>query len=342
MNNLRSEKEIRCNWDQNQPPLVTIRCNTYNHEAFIEDAIVGFLIQETNFPFEVVIHDDASTDRTPEIISEYKAKYSSIIKAVLQKENQRSKGIKPARFTTPLLKGEYFAICEGDDYWTDKDKLQIQMDQMLADREIAISFHSVDYIDAYSKSFVKNHRHDNKSRYVSIEELILGDGGLMGTQSIVYRRDVIENQPDFYNLAPAGDYTLTLKAATRGRLFYIDRTMACYRSNNPQSLMGKYMNYSLEKSIDRNLGLVKMFLEFNIHTKEKYSKLIKKRINSLLIRTFRSKSYKSSFREKIRSYKKGISYFTLPYKMVALIFFLPLPFTKKGLVELVSRKKFRR
>ena len=98
-------------------PLVSITCTAYNHEKFIRDTIEGFLMQKTTFPFEILIHDDASTDNTAEIIKEYELKYPDLIKPIYQKENQLSKGISIIlNYTLPRAKGKYIAMCEGDDF----------------------------------------------------------------------------------------------------------------------------------------------------------------------------------------------------------------------------------
>jgi len=114
-------------------PLVSISCTTYNHKNYIRDAIEGFLKQKAKFQFEILLHDDASTDGTNEIIKEYEHKYPDLIFPVYQKENQYSKGvvISPT-FNWPRARGKYIALCEGDDYWTDPYKLQKQVDFMEA------------------------------------------------------------------------------------------------------------------------------------------------------------------------------------------------------------------
>ena len=100
-------------------PLVSICCITYNHAPYIRQCLDGFMMQQTNFTFEVLIHDDASTDGTADIIREYESKYPDIIKPIYQTENQYSKGVKvSATFNFPRAKGKYIAMCEGDDYWT--------------------------------------------------------------------------------------------------------------------------------------------------------------------------------------------------------------------------------
>src|SRR5690554_7571091 len=100
-------------------PLLSICCTTFNHEKFLEKTLEGFLAQQTNFSFEIVIHDDASTDRTVEIIQEYAKKDSRIV-SILQTENQYSQNIKIwPNYLFPKAQGKYIALCEGDDYWTD-------------------------------------------------------------------------------------------------------------------------------------------------------------------------------------------------------------------------------
>lgn len=109
--------------------LVSVSCITYNHAPYIRKCLDGFLMQKTNFEFEIIIHDDASTDGTADIIREYEKKYADIIFPIYQKENQWSKGKKPNwDFNAPRWRGKYIAICEGDDYWTDPLKLQKQVD----------------------------------------------------------------------------------------------------------------------------------------------------------------------------------------------------------------------
>ena len=116
MRNLRTEAEIIATWksDSNNP-VVSICCTTYNHESYVENAIEGFLIQETDFPFEILIRDDFSTDKTAKIVKQYVERYPQLIKPILEKENTFSKGVKPLLQLYKIAKGEYIAICEGDD-----------------------------------------------------------------------------------------------------------------------------------------------------------------------------------------------------------------------------------
>ena len=109
-------------------PLVTIRCTAYNHEPYIRDALEGFVMQQTTFPFEAIVHDDASTDGTAAVIREYAEKYPHIIKPIFETENQYAKRDGSlARIMRDAMSPEaqYVALCEGDDCWTAKDKLQL-------------------------------------------------------------------------------------------------------------------------------------------------------------------------------------------------------------------------
>ena len=121
--------------------VVSIIFNTYNHEPYIRQCLEGFVMQKTDFAFEVLIHDDASTDKTADIIREYEAHYPDIIKPIYQTENQYSKktGIMKT-FQIPRVKGKYIALCEGDDYWIDPLKLQKQVDILEKDATITTCF----------------------------------------------------------------------------------------------------------------------------------------------------------------------------------------------------------
>lgn len=110
-------------------PLVSICCITYNHEKYIQKCLDGFFMQKTNFPFEILIHDDASTDNTQQIIKDYQRKYPHVIKPIFQHENQYSKGVKILfSYLYTKVRGKYIALCEGDDCWIDPLKLQKQID----------------------------------------------------------------------------------------------------------------------------------------------------------------------------------------------------------------------
>ena len=126
-------------------PIVTVWCLTYNQKEFIKDALDGFVMQKTSFPFEVIVHDDASTDGTTDIVNEYAKKYPEIIKPMIETENQWQKGgLKHiiGIMNEKHRRGKYIAFCEGDDYWTDPLKLQRQVDFLESHSDYSMCFHS--------------------------------------------------------------------------------------------------------------------------------------------------------------------------------------------------------
>lgn len=145
----KSEDEIIARWKGRlDKPVVSICCIAYNHEDFIEDALNSFLAQIGDIPFEVLIHDDASSDHTPQIIREYVSEFPRIIKPIFQSENQFSRGVSPnIRFNFPRAKGEYIALCEGDDFWISHDKLKKQLNAFQENPDCVMCYHDAKKVD---------------------------------------------------------------------------------------------------------------------------------------------------------------------------------------------------
>lgn len=209
---------------------VSIICNAYNHEKYIRDALESFLMQKTNFKFEVLVHDDASTDKTAEIIREYEEKYPEIIKPVYQKENQYSQGIRYASlYQYPRVRGKYIAFCEGDDYWTDPYKLQKQYDALESNPQVDICAHAADVVEAETKRKIKEIKPSNADTIFPVENVIMGEGGFVATNSLMYRSELstLEHPPfrQFLSL----DYTLQIHGSLRGGMLYLKDNMSAYR-----------------------------------------------------------------------------------------------------------------
>ncbi len=216
--------------EKQETVMVSICCITYNQEEYIRDALDGFLSQDTDFSYEVLIHDDASTDGTADIIREYARQYPEIIKPILQTENQYAKGLTnvSGTYNFPRAKGRYIAMCEGDDYWTDPHKLQRQTDYMEAHPDCSLVFHSA-CIEVQGRALTERRmRPYRRSRRVSPEEIIDKISGYP-TASLMFRADMVKILPDFYVNAPLADIPLQLMAAARGWAYYMDRPMCVYR-----------------------------------------------------------------------------------------------------------------
>ena len=199
-----SEKEIDMD-----TPLVSITCTTFNHEKFIKDAVEGFLAQKINFPTEIIIHDDCSTDRTPEIIRDFTSRYPKIIKPIFQRENQYSRGIKPwVKYVYPACKGKYIAFCEGDDHWTDPFKLQKQFDFMEANDDYSICYHNAKIIDENGVLLSESKLTDGLKRDFSSDELIKGPMLLTLT---IFFRNVLKNFPlEIFNVKNGDKFLISL------------------------------------------------------------------------------------------------------------------------------------
>jgi glycosyltransferase involved in cell wall biosynthesis len=207
-------------------PLVSISCITYNHAPFIRECLDGFLMQKTNFEFEIIIHDDASTDGTKEIILEYASKYPQIIFPHLQTENQYSKGVTiiAPNFNYPRCNGKYIAFCEGDDYWIDERKLQKQIDFLESNPEFTMCFHSSRVIQQVKD--VKKDFPPIEDREYQTDELFLK--WLIPSASIVFRKNVLDERIKSKKLV-GGDRVLSLLCADKGKIMGISDVMSAYR-----------------------------------------------------------------------------------------------------------------
>ena len=209
--------------------MVSIICNAYNHEKYIRDALDGFVMQKTNFVYEILVHDDASTDTTADIIREYEAKYPELIKPIYQTENQYSKeeGLV-GKIQRARALGKYIAICEGDDFWTDPLKLQKQVDALEAHPEIDMCTHRASKVKEYDKKFIAMVEPADHDTILTQAQVIKGGGGYLATCSLMFRRTLCENTPEFRK-ALWIDYSLQVQGALRGGIIYLNDNMSSYR-----------------------------------------------------------------------------------------------------------------
>ena len=230
---LPHEAQVMATWPASKAPLISVLCPTYNKRPFIDDALRGFLMQRTSFAFEIVMHDDASTDGTAEIIQQYAARYPNIIKPYLQSENQYSKGRKIIALAAMQASGKLLALCDGDDFWVDPSKLARQVAQMDGNSQCAISFHASLYLDE-SQHIARERVRDRflfpvRPHVFSVQDVIIGEGHFMPTASIILRRSAIDDLPDWYQRCPVGDYFLQVLAAIPNGALYLPEPASCYR-----------------------------------------------------------------------------------------------------------------
>lgn len=223
--------------------MVTICCICYNHEKTLRRALDSFVAQQTDFPYEILIHDDASTDGSQKIIREYQQRYPDLIRVQLETENQYSK----SRFFVGKLlastRAKYVACCETDDYWTDPFKLQMQVDALEAHPECVFSVHNTQEVDSVGRPLGSKFPPIKLSEgRMSSEEYIrheLFEGKWMfQLSSFLFRHDVLVKYAEIEAVGfpskyyKTGDQPLFLFFATEGDAWYIDRDMSCYRVNS--------------------------------------------------------------------------------------------------------------
>jgi glycosyltransferase involved in cell wall biosynthesis len=242
--------------------LVSVACLTYNHEYYIRDAINGFLIQETTFPFEIIIHDDASTDSTASIVKEYSEKYPHLIFPICQRTNQYSQGHGPfVEYVFPRCGGKYIALCEGDDYWTDPDKLQKQVDFLEANPEYGLCYTSANVFDQETGSYSEN---VTGRPIACFEELLITP--YIPTLTTMFRKELLkgyasEVQPYSTNWK-MGDYPLWLYIAAKSKTKFQEGITATYR------MLGESASHS--KNIDRTLDFATSAFEIRNFFADKF------------------------------------------------------------------------
>lgn len=247
--------------------IASVCCITYNHVEYVKEALDGFLMQKANFPIEIIIHDDCSTDGTADIVREYKEKYPELITAILQTENQKSKGKKIFPITFERARGKYIALCEGDDYWTDPHKLQKQVDFLEDHPDHSICFTRAKVFfedDGYPPFEVP--KLDNQIHTLTLEDLLRSN--LIVNCTVMFRRGLIKNFPSWYFTVLFGDWSLHILNAQHGKVGYFPEVMAAYRVHAGGI-------WSMRKLKDKLLEEVKFYKVVDKHLNFEYHHLIR-------------------------------------------------------------------
>ncbi len=287
--------------------LLSIVCNTYNHKPFIREALDSFLMQKTSFAFEVLVHDDASTDGTGQIVLEYAERYPNIIKAIVQQENQHSKGVRIlSSFQYPRARGSFIAFCEGDDYWTDDHKLQKQVNALLANPDSDVCAHQcVKIRDGHIEGYIKP---KDYNCVIPVEEVIIGGGGFVATSSLLFRKEALIKETPMKKILSI-DYVIQVEGALRGGMVYLNDCMSAYRLNVPGSWSMR-MNNNVQKLINHYNTAEKMLLSLDEYTEHKYSEAI---INKIRNNKFESLHLQSNYKEMLQKEYRDL-FSELPYK----------------------------
>lgn len=266
-------------------PLLTIRCIVYNHEAYIRDCLEGFVMQETTFPFEVIVHDDASTDNSATIIREYAEKYQHIIKPIIQTENQYQKpghGHMNVDINNAMAESSrYLAFCEGDDYWIDPTKIQQQVEWFEAHPDYTMVWHDsyiLDYRDGSKTTFNRS----KKNTTIGLKEIIMGGGGFCPSPSLMVRKELYLNRPKEVTEQFVGDYPNQIYFALMGKTYYIAKPMSVYRSYTPGSWTVNQGYSTIEGYKKAVKGGHKILEDLNRLSDFKYDKWFKQKFYILL------------------------------------------------------------
>lgn len=285
--------------------MVSILCLAYNHEKYIRDALDSFIKQNVNFQYEIIINDDCSTDNTPQIIKEYAEKYPEIIKPIFQKENQYSKHRRMIiDILMPQAKGKYFAFCEGDDYWTDINKLQKQFDFMEKNKEYSMCVSNAIIVDN-NKNKVGEINTVNDNSNLTCDDFILGGGEYVATNSIFSRMEYIKQLPTYFNDFSI-DYLWQIFLSSMGKTYCFKDQMCVYRINTGLSWTDKIISDE-SKNISINKKIVDKLKEVNEYTNKKYNDSINKKIIELEFNIFYlENNFEMMKKEPYLSYKKGL------------------------------------
>lgn len=272
------------NNDHSSIPLVSISCATYNHEKYIRDCIEGFLMQKTSFKFEILIHDDASTDGTADIIKQYEKKYPELIFPIYQTKNQYSQGVMISpTFNWPRARGKYIALCEGDDYWTDPLKLQKQVDFLEENPEFGL-VHADCHFYYHEKGIWEYNANKNLSNSIKIdskEELFyrLVDADYkIRTATVLFRKDLLKTITTDTKTFLMGDTPRWLDFSQLTKFKYFDEVFAVYRilsnSASRSKNIKKQYRFSLSMAEMRVYYCYKYNYPINEKLKNRYNKAL--------------------------------------------------------------------
>lgn len=278
--------------------MVSICCLAYNHSSFIRETIESFLMQRTDFLYEILIHDDASTDDTAEIIREYECRYPEIIHAIYQRENQHSKNINIFRtYFSSIIHGKYVAYCEGDDCWIDPMKLQKQVNVLENDEEYiaCVGQTEINDLQTGDKRLLSKYKRDCD---VSLSDVVLDWGRAFHLSSVLcLQKFGVDKQKLCQLKYGPGDYALAVSLLLSGKkVKYINDVMSKYRRNSCQTAW-TVQNKNLMESIDKRR--IKMLQKADEISGYRYHDVLNRGIISLEHGLYMNKFKKNFYKDKL-------------------------------------------
>ena len=260
-----------------KPPLVSVIVNVFNHEEYLSDALDSILSQETNFTFEIIVIDDASTDNSSAIIKSYALKHPDKIIHVIHEFNKFNERGHPLNYCEPHAKGKYLAICEGDDFWTSNHKLQKQVDFMETNPDYTLCGHATLSLNFGDDKPHEGWWHTGESDTDLSTEEVLACKTPWHTSSLVFKADVLSSLPEFYYESATWDKPLYVYLALLGKVRYMGEAMSVWRVATPGGWTWTHQR-DVEKDKKTSLMNIKACQLMNEYTERKYENIFNEQI----------------------------------------------------------------
>lgn len=325
---------------------VCIHCPTFNQKEFIRDALNGFCNQDTTFPFVCVIIDDASTDGEGELIKEYVSEHFDIKNGdgfnpvttedyyftfaqnkknkncffavyLLRHNHYQLRQSKAGYYQEWNKRSKYIAICEGDDYWISPDKLERQVSFLDEHNDYSMTCNRTLLYSVRKQKMIGENFCYSHSGNISIKDTVNRTGLFISTCSILYRKEISENRPEYWRKCRIGDFPLQIACVLNGRAWYFNEAMSVYRVDNPSSWMGAHKWGSGTDSfvfnlIDTSLNMFEGFA----NDFPRYAKLLKNKKAEEINRNIPSTRVSSQeMRAFLAHYENEIDKYTLRWKI---------------------------
>ena len=255
-----------------RPVMVSVLCTAYNHEKYIRQALDSMVGQQTDFPFEILVSDDVSTDRTADIIREYAEKYPDIVRPFLLTENLYSQG-RDVYYEVffPNARGKYTAFCEGDDFWTDPEKLQRQVDFLESHPDYTACVHNTELLKCEGARAEDNLITREQDCDMEFADILPGMSHGWHTSSLLGRTDLLADPPDFYTIAADagfGDFPYALWLRLNGRIRFLARFMSCYRLASGSDSWSADQEKQTSRRTRFFRGVIDMLTAFRAHIED--------------------------------------------------------------------------